>query len=44
MTYEDIGTAFFLIGGFIMLLLNFVTMNKITQYRKARKLKMQWLL
>jgi hypothetical protein len=33
MTYEDIGTAFFLIGGFATIILIFLGMGKVTQVR-----------
>ena len=36
MSYEDIGTAIFLGGGFIMITLIFLGMGKVTQYRSKR--------
>jgi hypothetical protein len=33
MTYEDIGTGIFLIGGLIMLTLLFISMSKFTQWK-----------
>jgi hypothetical protein len=33
MTYEDIGTAFFLIGGFAMIIMIFFGMGKVTKMR-----------
>lgn len=37
MTYEDIGTAIFLIGGLIVIILVFFGMNKITEVRSRNK-------
>jgi hypothetical protein len=34
MTYEDIGTAVFLIGGFAMIIMIFFGMGKVTKMRK----------
>jgi hypothetical protein len=33
MTYEDIGTLFFFVGGFVMNILIFLGMEKVTQLR-----------
>ncbi len=42
MTYEDIGTLFFFVGGFVMNILIFLGMEKVTQLR-TKSLKTAWI-
>lgn len=45
MDYKSIGTLIFLVGGFVTLMLLFLTFNKITMRRlQKRNIKMEWNL